>query len=179
MTATAGDKQRRRNPERGPCGWSPHADEPTNEERKVNIPTNSDDIIDSRDVIQAVEELKAERRCQECDGEGVVIDPERTAYCTACDGSGLNPDFDQAEELAALEGLEAEGSNATCDWQYGETLIRFSYFQEYAKEFAGDIGAVNRDATWPMSHIDWEAAAEELQQDYSSIDFDGVEYWVR
>ena len=34
-------------------------------------------------------------------------------------------------------------------------------------------------SNWPFNCIDWEKAAEELQQDYMSIDFDGVTYWMR
>ena len=38
---------------------------------------------------------------------------------------------------------------------------------------------VNRQATWPNNHLDWKAAAEELQLDYTEVDFDGVTYWTR
>ena len=51
-----------------------------------------------------------------------------------------------------------------------------SYFQE---QLANDIGAVNRSTTWPINCIDWEIAAERLQQVYSSVDFNGVRYWIR
>lgn len=86
-------------------------------------------------------------------------------------------DEDEAEELRVLLALqeEAEGS---ADWTHGETLIRDSYFEDYARELAEDIGAVPKDR-WPCSHIDWEAAADDLKQDYMSVDFDGVEYWIR
>lgn len=32
---------------------------------------------------------------------------------------------------------------------------------------------------WPLTCIDWVQAAEELQQDYMSYEFDGYTYWVR
>ena len=32
---------------------------------------------------------------------------------------------------------------------------------------------------WPLYCIDWEYAARELKHDYTSVDFDGVTYWVR
>ena len=35
------------------------------------------------------------------------------------------------------------------------------------------------ESLWPYSCIDWEQAAEELQQDYMSVEFDGVTYWMR
>lgn len=68
---------------------------------------------------------------------------------------------------------------ATSSWTYGVTLIRDSYFEDYAQQMAEDIGAINRDATWPLNHIDWEAAAEALKGDYTSAEFDGVTYWAR
>lgn len=87
-----------------------------------------------------------------------------------------NPD--EAEELTALEALadEAEGC---CDWQHGETLVRDSYFQEYAQELAESCGMVPDNLTWPCNCIDWEHAARELRYDYTSVEFNGVTYWVR
>ena len=63
----------------------------------------------------------------------------------------------------------------------GETLIRESYFVEYAQDLAGDVcdDFSKRSQQWPFSHIDWEAAAKELKQDYSSAEFDGVTYYYR
>jgi antirestriction protein len=110
----------------------------------------SDDIIDSRSVIDDIDELEA-------------LD-ER--------------DDDEEAVLAALKAL-AEQGETLADWQYGETLIRDSYFTEYAKDLADDIGAIDRDANWPLTHIDWEAAADDLKQDYTELDFDGVAYWGR
>lgn len=72
-----------------------------------------------------------------------------------------------------------EQADGCSDWKYGEALIRDSYFATYAEELASDIGAIDRNAKWPLSHIDWEAAADELKMDYTAIDFDGVEYWIR
>jgi len=44
---------------------------------------------------------------------------------------------------------------------------------------AEDIGAIQKDAPWPCGFIDWEGAAEALQQDYTAGEFDGVTYWAR
>jgi antirestriction protein len=56
-------------------------------------------------------------------------------------------------------------------------LIADKYFEDYAQDYAEEIGAINDDVKWPNNHIDWEAAAEELQSDYTSVTFDGNEYW--
>ena len=113
--------------------------------------SNSDDLIDSRDVIARIEELEN--------------DEERTE--------------EDDQELAALQALAAEAEGYAADWKYGETLIRDSYFQTYAMEYAEDIGAINSDASWPANCIDWEQAARELRMDYTSVSFDGVDYWIR
>src|SRR4051812_23122969 len=70
-----------------------------------------------------------------------------------------------AEEIRELENAGIE------DWSYGATLIREDHFEDYARQFAEDIGAINSDASWPYTCIDWERAARELQMDYTSVEF--------
>lgn len=115
--------------------------------------SNDADIIDSRDVI------------------------DRLAYLDALDHKDL--DDDEVRELAALEALAVQGQDYAVDWEHGEALIRDSYFVDYAKELAEDVGAISDELRWPATHIDWDAAAQDLQQDYTAVDFDGVTYWVR
>lgn len=120
--------------------------------------TSSDDLIDSRDVIARIEYVREQLT------ERLYADlAERDAF---------------EGELALLEALASE-ANGTPDWEYGETLIRDSYFEDYARELAEDIGAIPSDAGWPAYCIDWEWAARELQHDYFSVEFDGITYWVR
>lgn len=59
------------------------------------------------------------------------------------------------------------------------TLIADSHFEDYARGYAEEIGAIENDMKWPANHIDWKAAADELQSDYTSVEFDGEEntYW--
>lgn len=61
------------------------------------------------------------------------------------------------------------------------TFIADSHFEDYARELAEDIGAIKRgrDMDWPCNRIDWEMAAEDLQQDYSQVEVDGETYWYR
>jgi pyruvate/2-oxoglutarate dehydrogenase complex dihydrolipoamide acyltransferase (E2) component len=199
--------------------------------------SNSDDVIDSRDVIARIEELEDSRKpwAAGWNMPGYMPDSEPCAFAsweeardylvaeleraadeaeeeteeatdyaeTAARFAGLpdesevgetvgayhwwignteNEGFESAEEQAehrALKALADEASGYAADWEYGETLIRDSYFKEYAQELADDIGAINRDATWPNDCIDWDRAARELQMDYTSVDFAGVTYWVR
>ena len=147
-----------------------------------------DDIIDSRDVISRIEELEAERDALDKTVEEMDADYNRASYGE--DGTEHDAliqarkalkewDDDNDAELAALKALADEASGYAADWRHGETLIRDSYFRDYAMELAEDIGAINRDATWPNTCIDWDQAARELQMDYTAVDFDGVTYWIR
>jgi antirestriction protein len=122
--------------------------------------SNRDNVIDSRDVIARIAELEAEL------GERANSDPD-----------GLWTE--ERAELAALRALQDEAEGSAPDWRYGCTLIRDSYFEDYARELAEEIGAIRDDARWPCTCIDWERAARELRMDYTAVDFDGVTYWVR
>src|SRR4051812_49593204 len=117
-----------------------------------------EDLYDSRDIIARIEHLESRRDDED------QTDPL---------------DEDEAEELDKLLALQAEAEPYSPDWKYGATLINDDYFEEYAEEFANDIGAINREANWPLSHIDWKAAADELKGDYTEVNFDGHSYWVR
>lgn len=114
------------------------------------------DIIDSRDIIARIDELEARE-----DDEDWPLDD------------------DEGEELALLREFAAETEPYCPDWRHGATLISDSYFVRYAQEFADDIGAVDAQAGWPNSHINWEAAADDLKQDYTEVSINGYDYWVR
>lgn len=130
----------------------------------TTVPTNMDNIIDSRDVIARIDDLEllgAASGDEFINGDTSELDPE------------------EAEELAALRSLAEQGEGYVPDWQYGETLIRDDYFEDYARELAEDIGAIDREAGWPAYCIDWERAANDLRIDYTELTFDGVTYWAR
>jgi len=142
--------------------------------------TNLEDIIDSRDVIARIEWLEGQAPdpdvCADCD-------ESRAAHAdTAIDHPFLPPEWEDEEErdeLAALKDLAEEAEGYAADWIHGEALIRRSYFETYAQELAEDCGMIDPSASWPMRHLDWEAAARELEQDYTTVDFDGEEYLIR
>jgi len=136
---------------------------------------NSMDVIDSRDVIARIAELQAEQeRLAEARAEAEAS-PDRAED----DLVDFQLDEDDAAELAALLALQEEAESAP-DWTYGTTLIRDDYFEDHAREMASDLyGKEVDEAYWPFTHIDWTAAADALKMDYTSVDFDGVTYWVR
>lgn len=158
-----------------------------------------DKIIDSRDVIARLKEL---RDLADTAKETAKESRERIAELEAMEEHTIEQadeldrlsdsiwehngteyaegDFteDEADELAILEKLNDEASGYG-DWDHGETLIHRSHFVEYAHQLAEDIGAISGDETWPATCIDWEKAAEELEADYMTIDFDGEEFLMR
>jgi len=135
-----------------------------------------DDIIDSRDVIARIDELESEiDDLKEQLTELEVEDEDTTVECEE-----INDQMDALEEeLAPLKALAEEASSYSADWRFGETLIRDSYFKEYAMDMAEDIGAIGQKVSWPLDCIDWDQAADALKQDYTSVDFDGKEFWIR
>ena len=86
-------------------------------------------------------------------------------------------DEDAQEELTALLQLKEETEGA--GWEYGIGFIADDHFENYAMYLAEDIGAIDQNARWPNNHIDWEAAAEDLKSDYSTVEFMGTTYWYR
>ena len=123
--------------------------------REIDI-SNSDDMIDVRDVIARVEALE-----------------------------GLEPEVgtDERDELQGLclllGGLQGYGGDEQWrgDW-YPGSLIRDSYFVEAMQELCEDIGDMPKGFPHYMV-IDWKATADNLRADYSSVEFDGVTYWYR
>jgi hypothetical protein len=112
--------------------------------------TNTENILDTRDILERIEYLQDD------------------------------PDETEVDELAALEALIQEVTQVSGDApEDGATLIRDSYFAEYAEELAYDQELISPTIRWPINYIDWEAAAEALKQDYYPVDFDHITYWVR
>lgn len=84
---------------------------------------------------------------------------------------------DERALLAALREVREEANSS--EWLHGCTFIRESHFTEYAQQLADDVGAVDRNAQWPLNHIDWDAAADSLKYDYSTVEVDGTTFYYR
>ena len=117
--------------------------------RQIEI-SNTDDVIDSRDVIEKIEELEGEETLEQ----------------------------EEKGELKALKALAEEVEGYAPDWTYGVTLINEGYFTEYAKELCEDIGAVPKDMPSYIA-IDWDQTAENLKVNYTEVEFNGQTYLVR
>jgi hypothetical protein len=121
--------------------------------------SNTEDYIDSRDVEDRIEFLREQ-----------IVEFKNEGYDTK----------EEQNELDLLEQLK-EDLEGDSEWEYGLTLINENYWQEYAEECAQDFGYIDRDKQyqWPFNCIDWEQAADELQMDYSEVDFNGTTFYYR
>lgn len=136
------------------------------------------DIIDTRDIVERIKELEDERAAIETaakEAHGTET-PEANARVAAALTEW--DDGDEAEELKVLLQVREDYCGSE-DFENGEALIADHYFEEYAEELAENIGAITKGATWPNDCIDWKRAAEQLQQDYSPLDYGQTTYWFR
>ena len=133
----------------------------------TNVISNTDNTIDSRDVIARIEELEAERVAIESP-DSVFIETKR-----------LVEEFDNSEEgqeLIALIALAEQGEDYAPDWKYGAQLIHEDYFEEAMDEMVADCYTLPEDLpSWMTITYDYDA----LKQDYTAIDFDGQTYYIR
>ena len=165
----------------------------------ANEISNTANVLDSRDIIDRIEYLESERepltdavdQAQEAlndldgndfdevstfeEAEQEAKDALKAAYANVKDWD----ESDEGQELAKLKAFAEEAEGYAEDWRYGATLIHEDYFEDYARDLAAEGDYDMKNEQWPYTCIDWTQAAEELKQDYTSVDFDGETYWVR
>mgnify|MGYP003516538994 CR=1 FL=1 len=142
----------------------------------MNIDHNAD-VLDVRDIIARIEELETDL----CDEFGIENDEDENTELRALIAEN---DADDPSELRTLYALldELAGNGGDEQWRgtwYPVTLIAESYFTDYARELAEDSGMIDRESSWPNNCIDWDAAAEQLQQDYTSCEIIGNTFYYR
>lgn len=125
------------------------------------------ETIDSRDLEKEIAELEPMIE------EWNEIVNNREEEARRDEYPGLE-NISRYEELCQLRD-ECHGSG----WEHGIVFVPELAFADYARELAEDIGAIDRDANWPLDCIDWELAARELAHDYMMLTFDGVDYYYR
>jgi hypothetical protein len=139
--------------------------------------TNTEDVIDVRDVIARVEHLEDQPTldddgaCYSCGEHLKEGDEDHDPYCEVLELQRLT---------ALLENLKGNGGDE--EWRgswYPIVLVRDSYFKDFAQQEAEDLDLIKANASWPNNCIDWDQAARELQMDYTTVEFDGVTYWYR
>lgn len=152
------------------------------------------DIIDVRDIIARIEELEAEREalsdsveaCEEAyqfhDSGDTRSTPEWRDLLESKDQLSQWDESGEASELAALtaimDDLKSSGGDERWrgDW-YPVTLIRDHYFTDYCRELTQDIGDLPKDIPAYIA-IDWDATADNLRVDYSSLEIACNDRWV-
>lgn len=137
----------------------------------TTVISNTDDSIDSRDVIERLEELRGELESYHDEQETTL------SFEYALQDAANFPDHaDEFAEYATLQSLAEQGEQYAPDWNYGEQLIRDSYFEQAMDEMVADCYELPKDLPfWMIVTYDYDA----LRQDYTEIDFDGVTYLIR
>lgn len=144
--------------------------------------SKGDNIIDARDILPRIDELKEELTSNvmghfNLSDEGWdALSPEQqedkiTEWATATSS------MDEVEALQELKDFENDIPDSVL--KDGETMIHEDHFEDYAEELAKDLGMIKDDAGWPNNHIDWPAAAKELKQDYTTAEWGGETYYFR
>lgn len=133
------------------------------------------DIIDVRDIIARVEELREEREVLLYDVENE--DDKEKAIATLKDWN-----TDNGSELQTLENLLSDLCDNGCDeqWEgnwYPVTLIREGYFEESMDEMIADCypDLSNALPCFVTVTLDYEM----LKQDYTECEFEGEIYYYR
>ena len=144
--------------------------------------------LDTRDLDTRLDELKALRDAvadakvelaeaktaslADPDDETLSI-AEEEAQATF-DAADTEFGTDEQNELAELEDLESEVSN----WSDGNTLIPESEFTDYCRRLLEDCGDLPKNLPSYVV-IDWEATADNISADYSTVEFQGKTYLYR
>lgn len=134
-----------------------------------------DDLIDTRDIIERIEELESDNT--DDDGEEFDIT--------------LWSDDDRKEYRGLQEIVSEVGEDACRD---GVSLVHERYMTDYIKDYHLDCGGeyyefnpktyrhdrIPLDDLYrraPFNHIDWEAVARDEATSYSIIEIDGNTYY--
>ena len=149
----------------------------------TNAISNTDNTIDSRDVIARIEELEAEESelQQEIDEKEDQYTPEELTknpapVIVAKEALKEWRESEEGQELIALKALAEQGEDYAPDWEYGAQLIHEYYFEEAMDEMLEDCGDIPKDLpSYLTITVDYDA----LKMDYTAIDFDGQTYYVR
>lgn len=112
------------------------------------------DIVDLRDVLKRYTEILSRPE----------VDREEWEFDYLANVDELKGEFHQ--------GLEWAAKNEPI-------MILESYFEDYARDFAEDIEAIQNAGEWPNYCIDWERAARDLAMDFGAVEFGGFTYYVR
>jgi len=135
------------------------------------------DYSTAEELMEAMQETHEDEE----DPEFMIQDMEEHAEALGVEESMSLEDWEQVyEALEALEAshLDIEIVAAYCE-NMGEAINadtiskaeeayqgQYDSDEEFAQEFAEELGCMDKKASWPYTCIDWEWAARELMHDY-------------
>ena len=129
---------------------------------------NSNSYLDSREIDKRIDELTEERLCflrDKINGRNKTL--RRRAW----------EETEEYSELTALVNLREEMNEPY--WKDGITFIPEGIFEDYAREYAVDIGVIEDDVKWPACHINWSCAADDLKSDFHHVIYQNTVYLYR
>jgi len=92
--------------------------------------------------------------------------------------NSLYKDIDVKEYVEIKDFYDELENYTIC--HYGETVIREDYWVAYCEEMCKEVGDIPQNLPWYISdNIDWDGVADELSADYSTIQYQGCDYYVR
>ena len=139
------------------------------------LDTRLDELKALRDAVADAQfELQEAQAASLADpDDGTLTTAEEEAQA-ALDSARAEFGTDEQKELAELEELESEVS----EWSDGNTLIPESEFTAYCRELLEDCGDIPKNLPHYVV-IDWEATADNIKADYSTVEFQGETYLYR
>ena len=132
------------------------------------------DVIDTRDLNDDLEELQNEL------DRMVELKEELIATDDPDEGIELQEEYDDLLEnwdgdtFAKLVEMRDE----IPEWEDGNVLVADHYWVDYVMEMLADIGDLPAEIPSYIV-IDEKATAENIQVDYSYIEYEGTDYWFR
>ena len=142
--------------------------------------SSSDEYIDPRDVESEADEFESDIEILKEEIEEL----EDYLECEEDADERVEIEGKLEKKLADLAVLEEEASDilelrdACNDYAGGDSLINEDYFPQYVEELAKDCGDISENS-WLYCYIDWDAAAEDCKIDYTTITFQGQDFYVR
>ena len=131
---------------------------------------------DTRDLIEQREELKQQ-----------VLDSYNENFFDQVVDDYEDIDFEEVtsewkedwlDAIALIGEIDVVEDTIGGEFEYGVTLIEEDEFEDYMEDLLEECGDIPKDfPSWIV--IDWAETADNVRQDYSELEFDGVTYIYR
>jgi hypothetical protein len=135
------------------------------------------DFWDLRDLASLAEECR-DVLDPENEPDTYDDDERQEARETLVKLSGLAADLNQENDETDGDSV-SEALNDAMGY-YGPTLMSEDYFPSYVQEFVTDCGYLPDNLpSFIASNIDWDGVADDMKQDFTSVTFDGEDWYIR